>query len=169
MKGRRTVALALAGALTFFIVVGFLWPPSTAYHIRSWQRAARLAMGNQLSWSDRIYIMLARQQGPQYWWNQARDHETELLSMGYLTNCTFRLTNQVMTREFTSNFFQLIRLRAGTNDDQVWKSPYLTNRTGIAPTFPTKDYAIWEQTFRECAAIYASTLPPSDVRSDLER
>lgn len=98
-----------------------------------------------------------------YWTLQMKEHEAALLRLGYLTNCEFRLTNQVITREFSSNFFRLIHLRAGTNDDQVWRSPYLTNRTGLAPTFPTKDYAIWEQTFRECASLYASNLPPTDA------
>jgi len=163
VKSRRTLALAFVGAMTIILVLGFLWRPGTTYHTRSWQRATRLAMGDQLSWWERIYGAVVSKQQPQYWWDQAKRHETELLKMGYLTNCTFRLTNQVMTREFTSNFFRLIHLRVGTNDDQVWRSPHLTNRTGLAPTFPTKDYAIWGQTFRECASLYASNVLPASV------
>lgn len=159
----------VAVAVAFLLAVGFLFRRSAGYHTRSWQRATRLAIGNQLSWSDRIYGAVISRQQHRYWWDEANYHETELLKMGYLTNCTFRLTNQVMTREFTSNFFRLIHLRAGTNDDQVWRSPYLTNRTGLAPTFPTKDYAIWDQTFRECAALYASNLPPSAVPATAEK
>ena len=163
MKSRRTLALAFVGAMTIILVLGFLWRPGTTYHTRSWQRATRLAMGDQLSWWERIYGAVVSMQQPQYWWDQAKRHETELLKMGYLTNCTFLLTNQAVTREFSSNFFFQINRRLGTNEDQVWYCTQLTNGTGLAPTFPTKDYHIWEQTFRECASLYASKALPASV------
>jgi hypothetical protein len=94
----------------------------------------------------------------QYWHEVARYHEKALIKLGYLTNCEFHLTNQVMTRAFSSNFFWLIQQRLGTNTDQVWMCPSLTNNSGIRPTLPVKDVAAWEQTFRECAARYASNL-----------
>ena len=96
-----------------------------------------------------------------FWHEEARYHEKALLKLGYLTNCEFHLTNQVMTREFSSNFFWLINQRLGTNTDQVWMCPYLTNNSGIRPTLPVKDIATWKQTFWECAARYASNLPPT--------
>ncbi len=54
-----------------------------------------------------------------YWYSVARHHEDSLLKLGYLTNCEFRLTNQVISSEFSSNFFWLIQRRLGTNADQV--------------------------------------------------
>lgn len=97
----------------------------------------------------------------QYWHEAARYHEKALIKLGYLTNCEFHLTNQFMTRAFSSNFLWLIQQRLGTNTDQVWMCPSLTNNGGIRPTLPVKDVAIWERTFRECATRYASDLPPA--------
>jgi hypothetical protein len=82
-----------------------------------------------------------------YWAEVARHHEDAMLRLGYLTNCEFRLTNQVITRQFSSNFFRLIYQRLGTNTDQVWMCPYLTNNSGIRPTMPVKDVTMWEQHF----------------------
>lgn len=157
MKGRR-ILLVIGGAIGLMLALGFFWRRGVTYHTYGWNRATRLAMGGQAPWRDRIYGAMISQK-PQYWWDQTKRHEAELLKMGYLTNCEFRLTNQVITREFSSNFFWLISRRAGTNEDQVWRCMELTNRTGLSPMFPVKDYAIWEQTFRECAARYASNLP----------
>lgn len=102
-----------------------------------------------------------------YWYEVVHHHEDALLKLGYLTNCEFRLTNQVITREFSSNFFWLIQRRLGTSTDQVWMCPTLTNRDGIAPTLPAKDFATWEQTFRECAVLYASNLPPTTTTNSV--
>jgi hypothetical protein len=162
MKKRRTLVLAFGGLFVAVLAFAFLWMRTRDYHIRSWHLATRLAMGNYRSWRERIYGT-ALADTPQYWWGRAYRHESELLRMGYLTNCEFRLTNQMMTREFSSNFFRLIHLRVGTNDDQVWRSQALTNGMGLVPMIPTKDYAIWEQTFRECASRYASNLPATSV------
>ena len=93
---------------------------------------------------------------PGAYWTEVMDyHEKALFKLGYLTNCEFRFTNQVVTREFSSNFFRLIRQRLGTNEDQVWKCFFLTNQDGIAPILPVKDVSVWKQTFQECAARYA--------------
>jgi len=130
------------------------------YHTRGWHKAMRnLATSEPLPLAEQLLMNPVM---PGVYWNEAaRRHEKSLLELGYLTNCEFRLRNQVITREFSSNFFRLIHQRLGTNTDQVWMCPTLTNRDGIAPTLPVRDIATWEQTFRECAARYASNLPPA--------
>jgi hypothetical protein len=127
----------------------------------------RLNIGGPVPLLDRMYGALMNKQ-PQYWWKVANHHENELLRLGYLTNCEFRLTNQVITHEFSSNFFRLIYQRLGTNTDQVWRCPTLTNRDGIAPTLPVKDLATWERTFRECASRYASNLRPASTTNSFQ-
>ena len=37
------------------------------------------------------------------------------------------------------------------------------NASGLEATMPVKDVARWERIFRECAALYASNLPPATV------
>ncbi len=168
MTRRTTLALAFAGIIALILALGFFRRPGVTYHTRAWHRAARLAMGGNLPWHERIVGALISKH-PQQWWDKAKYHEAELLKLGYLTNCTFQLTNQVMTRPFSTHFFQTIYRRLGTNEDQVWRCPHLPNEAGYSPTFPVKDYAIWEQTFRECAARYASNVPPESTHTTLPR
>lgn len=54
MKGRKTLPL-IAGAIALMLAFGFLWRQGVTYHTRSWHRATQLAMGDRLSWWDRIY------------------------------------------------------------------------------------------------------------------
>ena len=71
MKGRKTLPL-IAGAIALMLAFGFLWRQGVTYHTRSWHRATQLAMGDRLSWWDRIYGALISKQQPQYWWDQAK-------------------------------------------------------------------------------------------------
>ena len=165
MKRTRVyVSAILVGGIAVLFAYSFSKGQRIAHHTRAWHRAGRIAMGNSVSLFDRLY-QGAVNKTPQNWWNEVSRHEAALTSLGYLTNCEFRLTNQVITRDFSSNFFRLINQRLGTNVDQVWRCPYLTNRTGISPIFRAKDLGIWEQTFRECAVLYASNLPPASADS----
>jgi hypothetical protein len=87
-------------------------------HIRAWHAATLHQInGASIPLMDRLFranTAISR------WHEISRYHEDQLLKFGYLTNCEFRLTNQVITREFSINFFQFIRQRVGTNRDQVW-------------------------------------------------
>lgn len=164
----RSRIAALATAVVLVIVAALFLNPSgerqVRGHLRGWRESLENTLnGRPIPFFDRVqHFIQDKGMSPSwYWTSKMKDHERLLLRLGYLTNCELRLTNQVITREFSSNFFKLINQRAGTNGDQVWICPVLTNRTGISPTFPHKDYAIWEQTFRECAARYASNLPPA--------
>jgi len=128
------------------------------FHTEGWHEALRKAS----SYKPKPYVaFFDKRSSSKYYHDMMNEHERALLGMGYLTNRVIRLTNQVITREFSSNFFRQIHMRFGTNTDQVWSCPYLPTRDGIAPTLPTKDVGEWERIFRECAARYASnTVPP---------
>jgi hypothetical protein len=159
---KRTRILYGLSACVIALVVWFTLT-SRQQRIRHHTRALHAAFQHQVTGGS-IPLMdrLLHPNTPISRWHEvAHYHEKQLFKLGYLTNCEFRLTNQVITREFSSNFFQLIRQRLGTNTDQVWRCPFLTNRKGIAPILPAKDVAVWEQTFSECATRYASNLPPA--------
>lgn len=162
MKPLSVCGVIVLGAVALLTAFGFTRGQRIARHINAWKRASGIAMGNPIPTLDRFYSWVI-DKPPQHWWAEVSRHEAALMQLGYLTNCEFRLTNQIMTREFSSNFFRLLRQRTGTNDDQVWRCPYLTNGAGIAPTFPVKDYAIWEGSFRESAVLHASNLPPASA------
>jgi hypothetical protein len=171
MRRRRITALVAVAAL--IILAALLLSPSKERkvrgHLRGWRESLEnTSNGRRIPFPERVlhFVQDKGMSSSWYWTLKMMEHEAALLHLGYLTNFEFRLTNQVITREFSSNFFRSIHLRAGMNEDQVWRSPYLTNRTGLTPTFPSKDYAIWEQTFRECALRYASNLPPASMTSD---
>jgi len=166
MKRTRVYASSLlAGIAAVLIAYSFSKEQRIARHASSWHRVCRIAMGNSVTLLDRLYQGVMNKT-PQDWWNEVRRHEAALTSLGYLTNCEFRMTNQVITRDFSSNFFRLIYQRVGTNEDQVWRYTDITNHTGLSLTFRAKDYGIWEQIFRECAALHASNLPPASVGAD---
>jgi hypothetical protein len=166
MKRTRLYASALLAVIAAVLIAYSLSKEQRiARHTRSWHRVCRIAMGNSVTLLDRLYQGVMNKT-PHDWWNEVRRHEAALTSLGYLTNCEFRLTNQITTRDFSSNFFRLIYQRVGTNEDQVWRCTLFTNHTGISLTFRAKDYGIWEQTFRECAVLYASNLAPASVEAD---
>ena len=169
-RRKRIFAGVFLGAMALLLLFGFSTRQKIAHHIRCWHHAGRMMMGNSVPILDRLYEAVTRK-GYKEWSDDMTRHENSLIRLGYLTNAEFRLTNQVITREFSSNFFRLIYQRVGTNDDQVWRCPHLPNGTGYNPTFPVKDHAIWEQTFRECATRYASNLPPGlgDIRWSTRR
>jgi hypothetical protein len=168
IRRKRILAGVFLGAIALLLLFAFSTQQKIAYYRRCWHQAWRMMAGNSVSMLDRIYEAVARK-GHKEWWDDMTRHENALIRLGYLTNAEFRLTNQVITREFYSNFFTLIRHRVGTNDDQVWRCPMLTNRTGYTPAFPAKDYPTWERTFRECASLYASNLPPAAVTAESPR
>jgi hypothetical protein len=157
----------IIGTISFALVGGgiFLWyhlnsrENTIRFHIKGWHKAVEYSSSRrQRPFFSRFFDSRS---SSAYYHDVAKAHEQALLEVGYLTNCEIRLTNQVITRECSSNFFRQIRARFGTNIDQVWLCPYLPNRDGIAPTLPAKDVGEWERIFRDCAARYASNIPPS--------
>ncbi len=163
---KRTRILYGVGTCVVALVLWFSFSrhQMIRHHTKSWQSAMQnYARGIP---PPRLQQIFNHQKGNiMYWLDVAREHEADLLELGYLTNCEFRLTNQVLTSEFFHSFHPLIQQRVGTNSDQVWRCPVLTNKMGISPIFPLKDLATWEQTFRECASLYASNLPPAMPKS----
>lgn len=100
-------------------------------------------------------------------YQQMREHERALFSLGYLTNHDFFVTNQVLTREFNSNFNRMLFKKFGTNGDSIWMIRGSTNRDGYHAMLPVKDVGEWERIFRDCAARYASnTVPASPTNSN---
>jgi hypothetical protein len=106
-------------------------------------------------WDDLVRRILGRRLGE---YGIKREHEQALMRLGYLTTNDFVLTNQLLTVEFGSNFWRMLRERYGTNRKAIWM--YHNNRDRIHATLPAKDLAEWERIFRECAARYASNVPP---------
>ena len=153
-----TILCALPGAWFLFSRESNNRERAISFHTEGWHLAARKAGSSA---SKPFFAFFDSRSPSAYYRDAMKAHEQALLEIGYLTNCVIRLTNQVTTREFSSNFFGQLRTRVGTNTDQVWLCRYLPNRDGIAPTLPVKDLPEWERIFRECAVKYASNFPPS--------
>ncbi len=84
------------------------------------------------------------------------------VKLGYLTNIELRLTNQMLTPAFRSNFFSRIAAapEIGTNSGHMWRCGALSNESGFCPMLPAQDVAAWQRIFRECAERYASNTVP---------
>jgi hypothetical protein len=156
---KRTALLCgfIACAVALLLWFSFSRQQRIRHHTSGWNKALHHMAKSKPPLFRRIFHL---NESPNNYWHKAVTyHEKALFDLGYLTNCEFRLTNQIVTRGFYSNFYWLIRQRLGTNTDQVWSSSYLTNQEGIRSTLPVKDVVVWEKTFRECAGLYASNLP----------
>jgi hypothetical protein len=159
-------ATAIAVAFVFMIgVVIWLSAPrdNVEYHKNGWFAAVENLQGAQ---QNRGVIALLRQEISRWFGKPAddyqamRQHERALLRLGYLVKQDFHLTNQVLTREFHSNFYRRVQQTFGTNWQSIWTYGALTNQQGLHATLPAKDLHEWERIFREYAARHASNLPP---------
>lgn len=159
MKRYALVVLAVVGLGLLAWRRVFSHETLVAYHQREWHLSwTRHATGAPVPF---LRARLFNERPWSFWMKEKRRHESELLRLGYLTNSELRLTNQVMTPAFLSNFFWQIRTQLGTNYDQVWIANAVSNKAGFNPLLPAKDVATWERIFRECAVRYASNLPPA--------
>ncbi len=138
-------------------------------HLDGWHEAmTNASTGTPVPWLGKVREVLRDGSLPLsgsdwYWLARMNEHEQRLLQLGYLTNCVFSLEGQKLPDGFSSNLLRRIYARVGNGGDQVWKIPRLTNGMGISPTFPAKDYAVWEQAFRESASLPASNSAPVSV------
>jgi hypothetical protein len=164
MKRAALVVLVmiLLATLAWLVQRTFSMEVKIARHREGWWQAVRSMVSNaRLPLLRQINVF---RQGDSYsfWRAEMEFHQSELQRLGYLTNCELRLTNQVMTPVFYSNFFWRIRNELGTNSDQIWVGTPLSNRAGLNPSLPAKNVAVWERIFRECALRYASNSPPTN-------
>ncbi len=149
--------------VVFCLWMVFCYDNKVEYHKRAWLKESQRMVGGPARgislrriW-DEIFPRLRQRIDPG---QEMRRHEDELKHLGYLTTRSFLLTNQMTTPEFRSNFFNTVWQRFGTNGECVWTCQTLTNQTGYIVTLPAQDVAAWEHIFRDCAARYASNLPP---------
>ena len=129
------------------------------WHVRAWNAAVQESVSGCVTFWDQFKSVIGRQRAPE---QRMRDHERALFDLGYLTTHAFMATNQVLTREFYSNFVRNLMQTFGTNGECVWTMRGFgsTGPTGILATLPVKDMDEWERIFRECAAKYAFNVPP---------
>jgi hypothetical protein len=164
-----TMKAAILGGLFALLIVGLLLvmrpADSIEYHRRGWLAAVGELQGRRPGSTLMMMLrrgvsrLLHRERDPH---QLMREHERALIRLGYLAQRDFHLTNQAITRAFSSNFFVRIRQTFGTNDS-IWIYHSLTNNGGLRVTVPAKDAGRWEIIFRECAARYASNLPPAST------
>ena len=165
MKG---VAIITAFAILVGLGIWVIWPSdSVEFHKRQWLAAAGELQGakpNRSLLGQLRHELSRRLRGRPDFDQVMRRHESALFRLGYLTKHDLFLTNQVLTREFNSNFLVRLQQTFGTNGEAIWGYRSFTNRDGIHATLPAKDRTRWEEVFRECAERYASNLPPSAVQ-----
>lgn len=156
------IGAVLAGALFFCLWTAFR-TDEIEWHKRAWlteyQEIVRQQAGGRTPvtvWNQ-LMRALGRHRDA---YQRMHDHELSLFELGYLTNHDFFVSNQVMTREFRSNFLWRLQTRFGTNGECIWLLRGSTNHNGYHATLPMKDIVEWERIFRECAAQYASNIPP---------
>jgi hypothetical protein len=160
VKRIAVIVLAFIGLaiITWFVSVLLQRQDETDYHLRAWhsldRKNNRQSQGVSSPWEDIRHQIF----GPKNIYAAQKAHEAALVQSGYLTNIELRLTNQIMTREMRSNFYQRIRAELGTNQDQLWIGYPLTSNAGLIPLVPAKDVPVWERIFRESAARYASNV-----------
>ncbi len=176
MTKRRFPTLILCAAIVVIGAVLFLKPSrdrQVRNHLHGWHEAmTNVSTGTPVPWIGKVRLFIResvvnRSDSDWYWIALMKEHEQALLQFGYLTNCVLSLNGQKLPKGFSSNFISRIYARVGNGGDQVWRISRLTNEMGIAPTFPAKDYAVWEQAFRECTSLAASNSAPSSVRPDI--
>lgn len=150
--------------VVFCLWLVFRYDNKVEYHKRAWLKEAQRMVGGPAReillkrlW-DEMFSRFRQRSDPG---QEMRWHEDELKRLGYLTTHAFLLTNQAITREFRSNFFNTVWQRFGTNGECVWACQTLTNQIGYIVTLPVQDVAAWERIFQDCAARYASNLPPA--------
>ncbi len=145
---------AIAGAALLLLLIALLAPQMTREgrirrHEAEWRRAIRNQVDNvPVPWFRRWFTP-PRPGG--YWDIAIEEHAGALIRLGHLTNVEFRLTNQVLTPAFASNFNRRARAQIGTNTGPVWITASLSNRAGYHAVVPVKDLAAWRRVFDECA------------------
>jgi hypothetical protein len=162
-------AAILGGVFALLLMIGlllFLRPAdSIEYHRRGWLESLQQLQGGKpgptfmAMFRRELARLLHGDRDPH---QLMREHERALLRLGYLAERELHLTNQVITRAFRSNFFVRVRQAFGTNES-IWMYHALTNNGGLRLTVPAKDVGRWETIFRECAAGYASNVPPAST------
>jgi hypothetical protein len=165
MKRAVFVAFALLflAVLAWWLQRNLSTAAKIAHHQDEWRRSKRaMFAGTPLPLLHWLNVFRENEDfNPQeYWREKMQYHQTELVRLGYLTNCELRLTNQIMTRAFHSNFFVGVQNELGTNAHQIWSGTPRPNHTGLNLLIPAKDVAALECIFRECAAKYAANVPP---------
>jgi hypothetical protein len=164
------LAIAVMGAVAFCcwnIIAPQVNP--VEYHKREWHETLKRITGKRSSQNARsgmLWQVLSRFLRAEVSDHERlKEHEAALTKLGYLTNHQFFVTNQVLTREFSSNFFQRLFQTFGTNGEAIWSCRYSSNshRQGFEALLPAKNVAEWERLFREYAARYASNIPPAGI------
>jgi len=160
VKRIAVILLLLIGLamITWFVSALLQRLKDTDYHLQAWhtltRRINRQNQGVGTLWDNVVQQVF----GPKDMYAARKAHEAALIQCGYLTNIELRLTNQIMTREMRSNFYERINSELGTNQDQIWFGYPLASNMGLNPLVPAKDVAVWERIFRESAALYASNI-----------
>ena len=168
MKLRILIPLLtlLVGSILFCLWIAFRAGDEIEWRKQAWlaesKENKRQQTGGGLILWDELKSAILRHGDPyQRRYQKMREHERALFRLGYLTNHDLFVTNQVLTREFRSNFIRIAFDRFGTNGESIWMLRGSTNQDGYHATLPAQDVREWERIFRECAARYASNVPPS--------
>lgn len=161
---RISIFVLLLCAIIFCLGVLFGSRDPIENHKRAWFKAWNRIIRKQTTartlfasrWDDLLGSVLGRVDDDR----ALRQHEQALMQLGYLAKHDFFVTNQILTREFNSNFFGAVGQRFGTNGESIWLCRFSTNRDGWHATLPASDIAEWDRIFRECVTRYASNVPP---------
>jgi hypothetical protein len=146
---------AIAGAALLLLLIALLAPQMTREgRIRHHEAGFREAIRNRVNnvpapWFRRIF---AASPAGGHWDNALKQHAGELIRLGHLTNVEFRLTNQVVTPAFASNFNRRARAEIGTNTGAVWIVPDLPGGAGYRSLLPVRDVEKWRRVFDSCVA-----------------